>query len=227
MRCTFSRIDQMICDKLRSSNDNEEAVESDQEEPESKDYWIEDPYDAGDLIKPTIWLPAFHKAILRQWTMEGFPSKATIEIIVSADELDNELMDGRHDEMIDELAAESIDGEEGGSIDGMADESMVDQLAAKSIAELAEVRKPAVITYGRRGNRFIGRRNPVTTISNAANRVDRQEKADHSNSETEDDSDHAYPSQEASTGRNPGRQLRSRDFRPNYNLKEIFNYDSE
>jgi hypothetical protein len=60
------------------------AVESDQEEPESKDYWIEDPYDAGDLIKPTIWLPAFHKAILRQWTMEGFPSKATIEIIASA-----------------------------------------------------------------------------------------------------------------------------------------------
>jgi hypothetical protein len=73
------------------------------------------------------------------------------------------------------------------SIAELADETMLSGSAEPShIAP--QVRKPAVITYGRRENRFIGRRNPVdddavpvpsradTIISNAADRVDRREK---------------------------------------------------
>jgi len=124
----------------------------------------------------------------------------------------DQLMDGEPDEMIDELAAESVDGEEGGLIDELADQSMIEEvdkiahndLQPEEVDELADetmvdgsveplhtvpqVRKPCIMTYGERGNRPVGRRNPIdddnvampsradTTISKAANRVDRREK---------------------------------------------------
>jgi hypothetical protein len=65
---------------LKDGDDDEKNDDS-----KSLDYWIQNPWDVGDLMGRTVWLPALHRAIMKKWRLDGrLPSKATIQIIVSA-----------------------------------------------------------------------------------------------------------------------------------------------